>query len=120
MITTYEDQLFTLREFTSRILHELRFGIHRLGYKQLLLLIPCYALDDNQSFTKELYPYVADYFGYSTWHPIEHTVRDAILNAWANRDPAVWEQYFPDMQKPPSNKQFIATIAERIKNTPPV
>lgn len=120
MITTYEDQLFTLREFTSRILHELRFGVHRLGYKQLLLLIPCYALDDNQSFTKELYPYAADYFGYATWKPIEHTVRDSITNAWSSRDLAVWEKYFPGMQKPPSNKQFIAVIAERIKNTPPV
>ena len=119
MITTYEDQIFVLKEFTGRILHELHFGVHRLGYKQLLLLIPCYAMDDTQSFTKELYPYAADYFGYSAWQPIEHTVRDAIMNAWAKRDPDVWEKYFPGMQKPPSNKQFIAAIVERIKNTPP-
>lgn len=119
MITTHEEQIILLREITSRILPELRFGIHRLGYKQLLLLIPCYALDSNQSLSKELYPYAADYFGYASWQPVEHAVRVAILDAWERRDPEVWEKYFPGMKKPPSNKQFIATLAERLKNTPP-
>jgi len=120
MVTTFEDQIFALREVTSRILHVLRFGVHRLGYKQLLLLIPCYALDNTQSLSKELYPYAADYFGYSSWQPVEHAVRVAILDAWERRDPEVWDTFFPGMKKPPSNKQFIATIAEQIKNTPPV
>lgn len=120
MITTVDEEILIMQEITSRILHELRFGVHRLGYKQLLLLIPYYALDDNQSFTKELYPYAANHFGYAAWQPIEHTVRDAISNAWERRDPMVWEKLFPGMKRPPSNKQFIATIAERIKNTPPV
>lgn len=120
MIATYEEQIHNLQDITGRILHELHFGAHRLGYKHLLLLIPCYALDSNQSLTKELYPYAADYFGHSSWQPVEHAVRVAILDAWERRAPEVWEKYFPGMKKAPSNKQFIATIAEQLKNTPPI
>ena len=120
MITTFEEQICSYREATCCMLHELQIGIHRLGYKQLTIAVPCFALDDQQSLSKELYPYVANYFGYANWQPVEHAIRDAILDAWEKRDPAAWEKYFPGMKKPPSNKQFIATLAERLKNTPPV
>ena len=120
MITTSEADNRLFQEALLRILHELRFGVHRFGYQQLLLLIPRYGLDSRQSLSKELYPYAARRFGYSTWQPVEHAVRVAILDAWAHREPEVWEKYFPGMKKPPSNKRFIATIAEWIKNAPPV
>lgn len=119
MITSCEEETARLREITYRILQELRLGVHRIGYKHLLLLIPCYVLDSSQSLSKELYPYAARHFGYGSWQPVEHAVRIAILDAWARRDPAVWEEYFPGMTKVPSNKQFIAAIGERIKNAPP-
>ncbi len=119
MISTYDEEIINLRESAHCILRELQFGIHRLGYKQLLLLIPNYALDDSQSLSKELYPYVAERFGYISWHPVEHAVRVAILDAWERRGPEVWEKYFPGVKKVPSNKQFIAAIAEWIKNAPP-
>ncbi len=115
-----EDQLLgVLQADTIQMLRELRIGIHRLGYRQLFIAIPCYAMDDMQSLSKELYPYIAEYFGYSDWHPVEHAIRVAIVDAWEHRDPIVWEYYFPGSKKPPSNKQFIATLAERLKNTPP-
>ena len=119
MASTYEEEMESLQENTYCILHELRLGIHRLGYRQLLILIPRYALDSSQSLSKELYPYVAELFGYVTWHPVEHASRDVILDAWERRDPEVWEKYFPGATKAPSNKQFIATIAEHIKKAPP-
>ena len=119
MITTSEEKLSTLREITYRILLELQFGLHRVGCRQLLLLIPYYVLDSSQSLSKELYPRAARHFGYSSWQPVEHAVRIAILDAWERRDMAVWEKYFPGAKKAPSNKLFIATIAERIKNAPP-
>lgn len=120
MILTPEEQISALYESTAQMLHELQITIRRLGYKQLTIAIPCFALDDRQSLTKELYPYVANYFGYSNWCPVEHAIREIILDAWERRDPEVWEKYFYGMKKPPSNKQFIATLAERLKNTPPV
>lgn len=115
MIITPEDQNHALFEPTASMLHELQVGVHRLGYRQLNIAIPCFALDDSQSLTKELYPYVAGCFGYADWHPVEHSIRTAILDAWARRDTGVWEKYFPNQKKPPSNKQFIAVLAERLK-----
>lgn len=119
MVMKYEEEIEILRENTHIILQELRFGVHRLGYKELLVLIPCYAQDSDQSLTKELYPYTAEYFGYVTWKPVERTVRVAIRDAWERRKPGVWEKYFPGVKKVPSNKQFVATIAGWIKNAPP-
>lgn len=113
------EQIDLQRENICGLLHELQIGIHRIGYRHLVILIPCYALDVDQSLTKELYPYVAGHFGCSSWQPVEHAVRIAIQDAWERRDVAVWEKYFPGMKKPPSNKQFIATLAERLKKPPP-
>lgn len=114
-----EEEFLTLSHITYPILHQLRFGVHRIGYKQLLILIPYYVLDDTQSFTKELYPRVAKEFYCSSYQAVEHAVRVAIVDAWQRRDPAVWEKYFPRLEKPPTNKQFIAAIAQWVKNTPP-
>ena len=118
MITVCEEETDLLRENTCRILLHLRFSAHRLGYQQLLVLIPRYARDSRQSLSKELYPYAAKRFGYASWQPVEHAVRVAIQDAWERREPEVWEKYFPGAEKVPSNKQFIAAIAEHIKNAP--
>lgn len=119
MVTTVNEEAILLQATTRRMLHELGFGSHRLGYKQLLILIPGYALDPSQSLTKELYPAVAKQFGYISWKPVEHAVRGAILDAWERRDPAIWNAYFRGARKPPTSFQFIATIAELVKNAPP-
>lgn len=105
----------THQEQVIQMLHELSFPIHRLGYKQLCIGIPRFALDDTQSLSKDLYPFLADYFGVSDWRAVDSTIRDVILTAWETGDTNVWAQYFPSLRKPPSNKQFIATLAERLK-----
>lgn len=119
MITQTETAMIALQQNTITHLHKLHISIHRVGYKQLQFLVPLYALDSDQSLTKELYPYAAKHFGYISWQPVEHAIRSAILDAWKRRNPDVWEIYFPGTKKAPSNKQFIATLAELIKNTPP-
>lgn len=101
-------------EQTTDMLHELALPIHRRGYSCLCIGIPRFAPDRSQSLSKELYPCIAKYYGYSDWHAVESAIRDVILTAWENRDPVVWEKYFPNQGKVPSNKQFIATLAERI------
>lgn len=115
MVSMPEDQIHELCDSTILMLHELRIRIHRVGYKQLTIAVPRFALDDTQSLTKELYPYVATYFGYPDWRSVERSIRFAILDAWEHRDPDVWEKYFPNQKKPPSNKQFIATLAECLR-----
>lgn len=103
-----------LQRSANRILHELGIPVHRIGYKQLCLAIVHYSQHDIQSLSKELYPAVAAHFGYTDWHPVEHAIRLVICQAWSIRDAELWEQYFTNPVKPPSNKQFIATIAELI------
>lgn len=112
-MATTQPQLTAVPERTvNHILHELGLPVHRIGYKQLCLAIVHYSQNDIQSLSKELYPFVAARFGYRDWHPVEHAMRLVICQAWSQRPPGLWEQYFTDTTKPPSNKQFIATIAE--------
>lgn len=103
------------QEQVTEMLHELALPKHRRGYSCLCVGVPRFAIDTTQSMTKELYPYIAKVFEYQDWRAVEHGIRDVIQAAWEDRDPAVWEKYFPNQSKVPSNKQFIATLAERIK-----
>ena len=102
-------------EMTARLLYELNVPPYRAGYKQLLMAIPLFAKDPNQSLSKEIYPKVAERLAYSDWKAVEHSIRDVIFTAWKNRNPFVWNDYFPNDKKPPSNKLFIATLAGRLK-----
>ena len=97
------------------MLHALGIAVHRRGYQQLCIGIPLYARDVTQSLTKELYPTIARELGYPDWRSVERAIRSAICDAWGNSRSAVWAVYFPDARKPPSNKEFIATLAERIQ-----
>lgn len=112
MLTAAERALPALFRPAGLILHRLGVPVHRVGYKQLAMAIACFAENDTLSLTKELYPRIARAFGYSDWHPVEHAIRLVILQAWEQRDPALWGLYFPHGNRPPSNKQFIATIAQ--------
>ena len=103
------------QEFIGTILRELGIAVHRHGYRQLCIGISQYARDDTQNLTKELYPDICNQLGYSDWRAVERSMRSVIYDAWRNRDPEVWGKYFPDDQTPPSNKQFIATLAEQLK-----
>ena len=58
---------------------------------------------------------VAKELGYPDWRAVEFAIRRAILWAWEHRDDALWETYFPGLTKAPTNKQFIAALALRIK-----
>jgi len=119
MLITREEQILLWQEGTGVMLRELQVAVHRNGYQLLVFLVPDYARDGGQSMTKELYPRAAEQLGHASWQAVEHSVRNTIADAWKRRDPAVWERYFPGLKKPPSNKQFIATLAERLKNAPP-
>lgn len=97
------------------MLRELNIPVHRIVYKQLHVAIPCYHQDDTRSLAKDLYPHIAEQFGHTTSQAVEHSIREAIHCGWGNRDPEIWEHYFPRPAKAPSNKQFIAVLAERLE-----
>lgn len=115
MTTTAEEWIRMLRDPTIHLLHHLGISTHRNGYKCLTVVIPCYAMDPGQSLTKEIYPYAAACFGCADWHSVERSIRSAIQDAWERRDPEIWAQYFTNQKKVPSNKQFIAVLAEKLR-----
>lgn len=103
------------QEQTREMLLHLQFPVHRNGYKQLCVGVPLFARDPFQSLTKELYPAIARELNCGSSKAVEHCIRDCTLYAYEHRDPEVWEQYFPNSKKPPSNKQFLSALAERMK-----
>ena len=113
---------YTEKVFMRRILLDLGIPTNRNGYQMLYIAIPHFVQDPHQAITKELYPYVAERCDHSTPDAVERAIRTTIKDAWLHRDTDIWEQYFPGCTKQPSNKQFIATLAEHLrqKRTPPI
>lgn len=84
------------------------------GFQQLRIGIPLFAQDKTQRLSKELYPAIAQRFGCSA-EAVEHSIRDAISAAWLIRDESVWRSYFPNLTECPTNKVFIAQLAELLE-----
>ena len=100
---------------TTSLLMDLGIPAHKIGYKALTIAIPHYTPDALQSFTKELYPVVSAHLPGTSPTTVEAAIRRAIAQAWTHRTPEVWNTYFPHQTKAPSNANFIATLAEFIK-----
>ena len=96
-------------------LERLRIPVYKTGYEQLCVGIMLFAEDTAQAMCCELYPAIAKVLGGSDWRAVEFAIRRSIHEAWNHRDAQIWEEYFPGIQKVPTNKQFIATLALRIK-----
>ena len=105
----------TQEEQVVQMLRELGVPIHRLGYQQLCIAIPYFRTDSTKTLSKDVYPYVARKSGNISPLAVEHSVREVIHAAYECSNAQVWEKYFPGIQNVPSNKQFIATLAERLK-----
>lgn len=102
-------------DMVVRILLHFHPPVHRIGYKQLCCAISRFAQDPTQSLSKDLYPYIAEQMGYPDWRAIETAIRGVIADAWRNGNREAWTYYFPDLTCAPSNKRFIATLAEYIQ-----
>lgn len=102
-------------EQTLYDLRKLNVPMYLSGCRCLCVAIPQFAQDISQSMCNELYPAVAKALGYMDWRAVEFAIRRAILAAWEHRDTDIWNEYFPGTTKVPTNKQFIATLAQRIK-----
>ena len=104
---------------TAILLHSLNFPTHLDGYQQLCVGIPIFAKNPNMRLSKELYPIIAERFGLSDARTVEHSIRKAVTSAWIRKEPTIWAKFFPDDigdDAPcPSNKEFIAHIAEHLE-----
>lgn len=102
------------QDVTREHLRILGFPENRSGFLHLCVGIPLYAQDPQQSLTKELYPAIASICGNDNGDQVEIAIRRSVSNAWNSRKHAVWESYFPGIQKCPSNSMFISTLAEKL------
>lgn len=96
------------------LLHRLHIPPSHMGYHYLKIAIPLFAKNKSQAITKELYPNVAKIANGTTCAAIERGIRHVIMIAWECRDERIWNRYFPGATRPPTNKIFIATLAEYI------
>ena len=108
-----------LQQVTAYHLKALNFSPHRVGYRQLCLAIPLFAENPQQLLSKELYPRVAQLWGAGDARTVEHSIRNAIEDAYRHRDSAVWRRYFSGTENGfrscPSNKAFLCRMAEIIQ-----
>ena len=99
-------------ECSPSLPHKLGIPVHRAGYKYLCVALAIYSKENPPFFTKELYPAVAKKVGLPDWRAVEHGIRQVIIAGWKHGDKTLWNEFFPGLKKPPSNKHFIATLAE--------
>ena len=102
------------QEIASAHLHRIN-APHWGGYDDIRVGVPLFSQDSNQSMVKEFYPAVADLRGRDNWQQVEKAIRDVKEYAYEHRDDDVWKEYFSDTSKCPTNREFIARLAEFIK-----
>lgn len=100
------------RAIAAAHLNRLGFDVSHAGTQQLRIAIALFRQDPGLSLSKDLYPGIAPMWNTGDGRLIERTMRAAIESAWKNRNPAVWEEYFPGFTECPSNKKFIAHMAD--------
>ena len=94
-------------------LNRLGFSSHEPGYKYLCPAILLYAKDTQQTLSKHIYPVLTKEIGPSI-EALDNAIRRVIYAAWTQRNDDIWTEYFPDTSRCPSNKKFIAILAEKI------
>jgi len=96
----------------SEALLQLNIPTKLKGYGYIREGINLLAKDPKQSITKELYPDIAKHFQ-CTKNQVERSVRNAIEAGWKKRVPDIWDIYFPNAERRPSNATFIAALTDR-------
>lgn len=99
-----------LRSATKFLMINLYMPTEKAGYHTLVIAIPTYCDDREQSMTKELYPKVGRQIG-SSGKKVEKDIRGVIKKGWNRRNKEVWRPFFPQCRQP-SNREFIARIAD--------
>ena len=96
----------------GHIMQVLGLSPKRDGFRALLAGIPLYADDPRQSLSKELYPTVARSLGQGSPKSVEQSIRSVIQDAWEVRNPILWNSLFGTDSECPTNKVFIARLAQ--------
>ena len=115
-----QDDSPTLEAQVTAIIHEVGVPAHIKGYQYLRegIIIAVNDMDVINAVTKVLYPEVAKRFG-TTPSRVERAIRHAIEVAWDRGDLETLQKYFgytvSNTKGKPTNSEFIAMIADRIR-----
>ena len=98
------------------VTHLLRIGApHWVGFDDIRVGVPLFSQDPNQSMVKEFYPAVAILRGRDNWQQVEKAIRDVKEYAYKHRNNDIWKEYFSDTSQCPTNREFIARLADFVK-----
>ena len=108
-----------LRGTVLKHLHQLGFNSNLDGFQMLAVGLPLFFSDPKQQLTKELYPAISCALESGNGQTVERSIRQAIHNAWQQRNDSIWEQYFSRDAKGeirnPSNKKFLSALVTRLQ-----
>lgn len=102
------------RQVLSNMLLLLGLQQKHAGFAFILDIVPRVAVQSGLSYTKILYPEAGKRTGKSG-NQVERSIRSAVEYAWTNRNPAMWELFFPpeisSAIQAPANSAFIDSLA---------
>lgn len=102
---------------TTNVLLKLGIPANIRGYSYIREALVCCIVSPKKTvfITKDLYPEIAVKFK-TTPQRVERAIRHAIEKCWTLRDSTVLEDYFYlSDRKRPTNSEFIAVIADKIR-----
>lgn len=111
---------FALERLVTSIIHEVGVPAHIKGYQYVreAIILAVQDMDVINAVTKVLYPEVARRYN-TTPSRVERAVRHAIETAWDRGDLETLQRYFgytvSNTKGKPTNSEFIAMIADRIR-----
>ena len=115
-----EDEPQALEREVTAVIHEVGVPAHIKGYQYVreAIVIAVQDMDVINAVTKVLYPEVARRYS-TTPSRVECAVRHAIEVAWDRGDLETLQRYFgytvSNTKGKPTNSEFIAMIADRIR-----
>ena len=115
-----EDDFQWLEREVTAVIHEVGVPAHIKGYQYVreAIVIAVQDMDVINAVTKVLYPEVARRYS-TTPSRVERAVRHAIEVAWDRGDLETLQRYFgytvSNTKGKPTNSEFIAMIADRIR-----
>ena len=115
-----EDESQALEREVTAVIHEVGVPAHIKGYQYVreAIVIAVQDMDVINAVTKVLYPEVARRYN-TTPSRVERAVRHAIETAWDRGDLETLQRYFgytvSNTKGKPTNSEFIAMIADRIR-----
>ena len=107
LVDKVENKNTSTRKWIRNFLLGLDFQSNLCGYKYIFVTLELLSEDPDQQLSKVIYPAVAKEFG-GSWRQIERGIRSSVEDSWDRHTGEMWDAYFPDQKKRPSNSVFLS------------